>query len=106
MIIPAGGICLIFAGIHKPYADIGQATPDGFGVDSGGVVCGVGGGRRDLHQHCRVFVRDICAVLSCILHDCHNISSLSRVRETAGSLENCAVSSNFKIVRPHLLTHR
>ena len=75
-------------------------------MDSGGVVCGIGGSRRDLHQRCRVFVRDIRAVLSCILHDCHNISSLSRVRETAGSLENRAISSNLKIVRPHLLTHR
>ena len=97
---------MLFAGIHKPYADIGQATPDGFGVDSGGVVCGIGGSRRDLHQRCRVFVRDICPVLPRILHDGHDINGLPRVRETAGGLENCAICGNLKIVCAHLLPHR
>jgi len=41
-----------------------------------------------------------------ILQNCDHIDGLSRICETAGSLKNCAVSSNFKIVRSHLLTHR
>ena len=75
-------------------------------MDGRSILRSIGGSRRDLHQRCRVFVRDICPVLPRILHDGHDINGLSRVRETAGGLENRAICGNLKIVRPHLLPHR
>ena len=44
-------------------------------------------------------------MLSSLLQNRNNVGGPPRIRQSAGSFKNRAVSGGLKIVRPHLLAH-